>query len=196
MTTEQEIKLIGFNKFNVLDKIQTIIPDFQITGSLSLLVHNIIDRPVGDIDLVIEDFYQLKAFEKFNIDVEYSHDYDFERPKKKIHQFNKNLNSLSKEVKLPNRAFTKINGVKVCFFIRKDLKHTIYEFTTGYRVFKITDPKYTIESKIKYIKKYNELELDKPLESYQLAIREKHLKGLPAFSAFKIPKSNDIWVSH
>ena len=181
MSTEQEIKLIGLDKFNVLDKVKTIIPDFQITGSISLLVHNIIDRPVEDIDLVIDNLHQLEAFKRINVNIEHSYDYDFEVPTITMYTPKQNNSPVLKEVKLPNRAFTEIDGVKVCFFIRKDLKYINYEFTTGYRRFKITDPEYTIESKIKYIKKYNDLELNFPLPEHSKKIREKHLKDVWAY---------------
>jgi len=166
MSTEQEIKLIGLDKFNVLDKVKTIIPDFQITGSISLLICNIIDRPVGDIDLVIDDLRLLDNFKKHNISVEHHYDYDFEIQTITIYHKGVNGNPKIKDIKLPNRASVNIDDVNVCFFVRKDLKCFSFSFITGCRNFKITDPKYTISSKINYVKNYNDLELENYFEFY------------------------------
>ena len=178
MNIEQEIKLIGLDKFNILDKVKNIIPNFQITGSISLLVANIIDRPIGDIDLVIDDLRLLDNFKKHNISVEHHYDYDFEIPIITIYQKGSDGNPKIKDIKLPNRASVNIDGINVCFFVRKDLKHFSFSFITGCRNFKITDPKYTIESKVNYVKKYNGLELESQLQPHQQKIREKHLKDI------------------
>lgn len=184
MTTQDQVKYIGLDKLNVLDKLKTLILDFQVTGSISLLMYGITDRKINDIDIVVPNFDFLSEIEK-NYSVDYTVDYTLNQIKEEIEVGDHTksvfpfdfVSTRTKNVMMPNKAGFKIDGVKIDAFVGKDL--VCKELTSlGGAKFKVTHPYYSIEAKERFIHNYINLAEKQPLKSHQKETIMKHMKDM------------------
>lgn len=166
MTTEDQIKNIGFEKFNAMDRLKVLIPNFHFTGSISLLAYGVVNRPIGDLDIVVSNMDVLHDLEEVNVDMDF--DYDSELPME---------SGIQHKGKIPNRAHINLYNTDICVFYSKGEQTELFEFFNG-RVFKVAHPRYAIAAKIGYVEK---LRLKDRTEA-QEARMNKHLKDIEAYS--------------
>lgn len=142
MTTNDQIKYIGFEKLNAMDRLKVLIPNFHFTGSLSLLCYGVTQRVVGDLDIVVSNMDVLYRVEDAGEQVDRYFDYETELPK---------CSNIQLKGKIPNRAHIKLYNTDVCVFYAKDEEVRMFEFMAG-RVFKVAHPRYAIAAKESYVK--------------------------------------------
>lgn len=172
---QKEIKYINPYRMNILDKLNRLLyGQFKLTGALSLLFHGIIERHINDIDIVVDSFDILKLLPK-DVKPEYTYDYNEKEPEGFIEILVFKFKRFkTKLIKSPNRAYFELDGYKVDVFLGKDQDYVVGEFSVD-RKFKISDPKYSIEAKEKYMKDlYNMLFKNKKLTEAQKYRYKKH----------------------
>ena len=132
-------KHIGENKLTVLDKLQDLTgPEFIITGSLSLWEHDIITRPVNDIDI----FMKIKGITKL------------QRAGYKVIPFlNRDYGTKQNDTDISDLiAQLYINDVKVDIFEWQDgIVHKKLSYL-GSRRFNVAVPEYSIAAKKEFLK--------------------------------------------
>jgi hypothetical protein len=167
MTIEQQTTLIGFEKLNALDVLVTLIPNFQLTGSISLLAYGVNERKIEDIDIVVNSFACVEHIGKsYNLSYTFDYTDDIEQVKElHPHKVDGHLKYL-----VPNRAHMVVHGVKVCIFVGKNQECQFFEFMNE-RKFKISHPIYAIEAKKKYLDDLYKME---KLNHFQYAKMSKH----------------------
>lgn len=170
-------KHIGAAKFNVLEKIKNVISDnFVITGSFSLFQHDVIDRQINDLDIVVENSSLVEILlTKFN-------------GKKFV--FSEYLNATEVIEKTPtltcvyfvkdNMAFNPvgqliIDGIKVDLFIQSNVEYQTINYWRPHNVlerkYKVALPKVSIEAKENYLRSI----------SISLEKRLKHQKDVDSY---------------
>jgi len=142
MTIDDQIKYIGFEKLNAMDRLKVLIPNFHFTGSLSLLCYGVTKRVIGDLDIVVGNMDVLYRVEDAGEQVDRDFDYESELPKKSEVQL---------KGKIPNRAHIKLYNTDICVFYAKDEETQMFEFMAD-RTFKVAHPRYAIAAKEEYVK--------------------------------------------
>lgn len=176
MTKENQIKRIGLDKLNVLDQLNVILDgNFIIGGSISLLEYGIIDRPIYDIDIVVDSLDEIKIkFDQKGYEFQEWFDYDDALENQK--------DTIQERGKVTNRVSFVIDGINCCAFYGKNQKYRDVSFVAD-RAFKISDPKYAIAAKKKYI---DDL-LNRETYTYeQLDKLEKHASDYAAYHRCKL----------
>lgn len=142
MTTEDQIKYIGFEKLNAMDRLKVLIPSFHFTGSLSLLCYGVTKRVIGDLDIVVSNMDVLYKVEDAGEQVDRDFDYETELPNESIIQL---------KGKIPNRAHICLYNTDICVFYAKDEETRMFNFIAD-RTFKVAHPRYAIAAKESYVK--------------------------------------------
>jgi len=158
-----KIGLIGKNKINVLSKLNDLLAgNFQITGSISLILNDVAERNIGDIDIVINDEKLIKLLkDTYDAKIMYSeleyindddHRIDHLDYETILAPVRKSNGRIGVYICLINRigcTFT-INETKVCVFLEKDHQDYDNHLIDG-KVFRISDPIYSIKAKVCYL---------------------------------------------
>ena len=169
MTTEQQTDLLGFDKLNVLDRLNIILPNFYVTGSVSLVEYGVVSRPIHDLDICVRNMDLCYRLIDKGYTVDFDFDYEQPLPKDSVVQL---------KGKIANRAGVMINGIPVCIFYVKDEEETkMVEFMCGRR-FQIAHPRYAIGAKRGYLLNLNQKPI---LTAEQKARKDKHQADVDAF---------------
>lgn len=164
MTEEEQIKYLGLDKLNVIDKINIVLNgEFQLTGSISLVEYGIVKRKIGDIDIVVKSLDRLKVvFDQKGYDFKEWFDYseELENPK----------NTLQGKGKVTNRISFEIDGIKCCAFYGPLETFNVCTYMLN-REFKVSHPRYSIEAKKKYVQRLFEKD---HLNPFQVSSLSKH----------------------
>lgn len=142
MTIDDQIKYIGFEKLNAMDRLKVLIPNFHFTGSLSLLCYGVTKRIIGDLDIVVSNMDVLYRVEDAGEQVDRDFDYESELPKE---------SNIQLKGKIPNRAHIRLHNTDICVFYAKDEESKTFEFMAN-RTFKVAHPRYAIAAKEEYVK--------------------------------------------
>lgn len=142
MTTEDQIKYIGLEKLNAMDRLKVLIPNFHFTGSLSLLCYGVTKRVIGDLDIVVSNMDVLYRVEDAGEQVDRDFDYETELPRE---------SSIQLKGKIPNRAHIRLYNTDICVFYAKDEESKMFNFIAN-RTFKVAHPRYAITAKEMYVK--------------------------------------------
>ena len=172
MTTKDQMEFLGLDKLNALDVLSNKLnpSSFQLTGSISLFEFDIVKREISDIDIVVNSLDRIKrTFDKKEYDLQEWFDYSdkMENPK----------NTDQEKGKVTNRISFKINDVKICAFYSDEQRFKICNYMLD-RKFKVSNPRYSIEAKEKYI---IDLLQKENLNKFQIKKLEKHSSDIIAF---------------
>lgn len=176
MTTDDQIKYIGFEKLNAMDRLKVLIPNFHFTGSLSLLCYGVTKRVIGDLDIVVSNMDVLYRVEDAGEQVDRDFDYETELPKE---------SNIQLKGKIPNRAHIKLYDTDICVFYAKDEEVRMFEFMAG-RVFKVAHPRYAIAAKESYVKGL----LSKTRTEAQEARMNKHQNDINEYQKWLIQRKS------
>jgi hypothetical protein len=171
MTQDEQIKFLGLDKLNALDRLNVILlGNFQLTGSISLFEHGIIKRQISDIDIVVDSLDRLKVtFDKKGC--EFQEWFDYSEPLE-----NPSL-TLQRKGKVTNRISFKIGEVNCCAFFGKKQEFKIFEYMLD-RKFKVSHPIYAIQAKKKYVTDLFKMDT---LDEFQLSRLKKHISDIQSF---------------
>lgn len=171
MTQEDQVKYLGLDKLNALDRLNVVLGgNFQVTGSISLFEYGIIKRVISDIDIVVNSLDALKvAFSKKGYDFQEWYDYSdkLENPK----------NTLQKKGRVTNRISFEVEGVKCCAFYSTKQKFKVCKYILN-REFRVSHPMYSIEAKKKYVIDLFKMDT---LNEFQLSKLKKHNSDIQLF---------------
>lgn len=174
MTIDDQIKYIGFEKLNAMDRLKVLIPNFHFTGSLSLLCYGVTKRPMGDLDIIVSNMDVLYRVEDAGEQVDRDFDYEIELPKESEVQL---------KGKIPNRAHIRLYNTDICVFYAKDEETKMFEFMAG-RTFKVANPRYAIAAKESYVKQL----LAKTRTEAQEARMNKHQNDINEYQKWLVQK--------
>ena len=180
MTNQQQFDFLGEDKASALAILYQKIPNFRLTGSISLIEWGVCQRPVSDIDIVVGTFDEIQAIaDSFPVDYDFDYTDDMEHSpilKSVGHEREPLIFALRP---LPNRAHFQIGGVKCCVFLGKGQEAKMCQIAG--LDFLVSHPRYAVEAKRKYLKDLEEIETQKPLSEFQQAKRAKHLADVSAY---------------
>lgn len=164
--------------YSVVEKLEQIGINFVIGGSLSLYLYGVIDREIGDLDLIIYDKGEFNKFiQNFEVvDDEYLGD-DRLTKKDRMKILAK---SLQKDNLLnwlenfdANQMRFLIDGINVCVFYSNEQEDSTY-FLVGEHEIKASQPQFAIQVKRKYLKKFDTTEM----HNWDEFKKEKYVKHL------------------
>lgn len=174
MTIAEQEQYLGTGKLKVLEQLHILLPDMQLTGSISLFEYDCIKRDINDIDIVVsEDLGKVgRRLEAF-YSVDYSVDYGDE-----MQQIGES--SVFVRGVIPNRIFFEVGAVKVCVFYGTNQEHKLCSYLSG--VIKVSHPRYAIRAKLRYLADLDEVERSAGgLTEFQKNKRTKHATDIAAF---------------
>lgn len=153
---------------------------FHLGGSLSLVAWNVLNRPIGDIDIVVDSELQLDIIES-NWETEFDMNYERETAEEVEEVEPYPRIGLIQLVEVPKPEFVQarftVAGYEFCAFLSKD-EETKPVLING-TLFDVAHPRYAMEAKEKYVKKLQEKE---SLTEEQYERLEKHQMDLTAYS--------------
>ena len=174
----------GRTQFNnllfVLNEIKKSGIEFSVGGSFSLLVWGIINRKIGDLDIIVKSEEDLRyflenyeeSFEKYHEESTLSGDVILED----VSKVAENPFTLKKIKYIRNQVRVKINDVNVCIFVSKEDELGEYFDLVGLdSPVKVADPKYAILAKKKYLSQFGNIEKISEWDESKMTRYVKHI---------------------
>lgn len=175
MTKLEQFNFLGLDKLNALDRLNVLLPEFQITGSVSLFEYGVIKREISDIDIVVPHFdlvYRCICPKVKGVELWFDY----------TDKLQPNADSTEQpKGKIPNRASFNLDGVDVCIFYGIGQEFKFCEYVVNRR-FKVSHPRYSVDAKLKYLKDLAEIELRMPLTDFQKQKKAKYLSDVNNFN--------------
>lgn len=164
----------------VLYLLQHKIPELTVGGSISLVAWGVVNRPIGDIDIVVPELESLD-----DLEVEYDVDYDFVDSVELVPTVDEGKKMVLQKHKRPeprpiNQITFKIGDVKCCAFLNKG--EETKPVMLGDIEFQVAHPKHAVEAKRKY---YQHLMKKVKLTEAQEARLKKHLVDILMYEAWE-----------